>query len=136
MVGLMKRMNIKQILIRIALIYVLCIAITHCVLANNRVESQCTTEISIDSNVIDSMQLYNIDEQVPFTMNFKFKQSLYKNLHKQYHYEPLYVYNNRSYKTVLICTDILSLENKVSTGQVRIVIYTDGSKSLIVGNNF
>ena len=51
-------------------------------------------------------------------------------------YPPISVYNNRTSKTVLRCTDLLGRECTANTGQLRIVEYTDGSKSIMVGNKF
>ena len=51
-------------------------------------------------------------------------------------YPPISVYNNRTYKTVLRCTDLLGRETNCNSGQVRVVEYTDGSKSIMIGNRF
>ena len=49
-------------------------------------------------------------------------------------YDPISVFNNRTYKTILRVTDILGREVESSSGQACIVEYTDGSKVLIIGN--
>jgi hypothetical protein len=51
-------------------------------------------------------------------------------------HHPASVYNPRTYKTVLRCTDLLGRVLENSTGQARIVEYTDGTKVIIVGNRF
>jgi hypothetical protein len=51
-------------------------------------------------------------------------------------HHPISVYNPRTYKTVLRCTDLLGRVLENSTGQARIVEYTDGTKVIIVGNRF
>ena len=51
-------------------------------------------------------------------------------------YPPISVYNNRTSKTVLRVTDLLGREITDTTGQARIVEYTDGSKSIMIGNGF
>ena len=51
-------------------------------------------------------------------------------------HHPTSVYNPRTYKTVLRCTDLLGRVLENSTGQARIVEYTDGTKVIIVGNRF
>ena len=51
-------------------------------------------------------------------------------------FEPISVYNKRTYKTVLRCTDLLGRVLETSSGQARIVEYTDGSKAFVIGNAF
>jgi len=51
-------------------------------------------------------------------------------------YPPISVYNNRTSKTVLRCVDLLGREIPDTTGQPRIVEYTDGSKTIMIGNGF
>ena len=49
-------------------------------------------------------------------------------------YQPISIYNNRTYKTILRVTDILGREIESSSGQACVVEYTDGSKVLMMGN--
>ena len=65
---------------------------------------------------------------------YQLKQTDFDGRYKMY--PPISVYNNRTSKTVLRCTDLLGRECTANTGQLRIVEYTDGSKSIMVGNKF
>ena len=49
-------------------------------------------------------------------------------------YQPISIYNNRMYKTILRVTDILGREIESSSGQACVVEYTDGTKVLMIGN--
>ena len=65
---------------------------------------------------------------------YKLKQTDYDGRYKIY--PPISVYNNRTYKTVLRCTDLLGRETNCNSGQVRVVEYTDGTRSIMIGNRF
>jgi len=51
-------------------------------------------------------------------------------------YPPISVYNNRTSKKVLRCVDLLGRDASNTTGQVRIIEYIDGSRSIVIGNRF
>ena len=86
-----------------------------------------TTSVTSYYEVIDE------DSRVGVTY-YKLKQTDYDGRFKIY--PPISVYNNRTYKTVLRCTDLLGRETNCNSGQVRVVEYTDGTKSIMIGNRF
>ena len=79
---------------------------------------------------------YNITDEASYSgiSYYTLKQTDFDGRFKMY--PPISVYNNRTSKTVLRCTDLLGREITDTTGQARIVEYTDGSKSIMIGNGF